>query len=97
MLGEIGAARAAGGTPRRPILVGFAAETAGGEALVAYARHKLVAKHVDVIVANEAAEVFGRDDSRATLVSTDGAEALPTMSKALLADRVLDQVHARAN
>ena len=73
LLGEIGAARASL-TParaRRPLLVGFAVETAGGDALVAYARRKLEDKRVDMVVCNEAAESFGRDDSRIGLVTAE--------------------------
>jgi phosphopantothenoylcysteine decarboxylase / phosphopantothenate---cysteine ligase len=90
LLAEIGAKR--GGA--RPVLVGFAVETEGGEALVAYARRKLVEKRVDLVVANEARESFGRDDDRATFVTGDGAEPLTLMSKLALADAVLDRVRA---
>ena len=59
---------AAGKRQRRPVLVGFAVETSGGEALVAYARRKLQEKRVDFVVANEAADSFGREDNRVVLV-----------------------------
>ena len=88
LLAEIGAKRSGA----RPVLVAFAVETEGGDALVAYARRKLVEKRVDLVVANEARESFGRDDDRATLVTGDGAEPLVTMSKSALADVVLDRV-----
>jgi phosphopantothenoylcysteine decarboxylase/phosphopantothenate--cysteine ligase len=88
LLGEVGARR--GG--KAPVLVGFAVETEGGDALVAHARRKLVEKRVDLVVANEARESFGREDDRATLVTGDGAEPLPTMKKSALADVVLDRV-----
>ncbi len=97
LLGEIGAARAAGGPgakARRPVLVGFAVETSGGEALVAYARRKLQEKRVDFVVANEAAESFGREDSRVVLVNDAGAETLPKASKSALANVILDRVRA---
>ncbi len=90
LLAEIGAKR--GGA--RPVLVGFAVETEGGDALIAYARRKLVEKRVDLVVANEARESFGRDDDRATLVTGDGAEPLALMDKLALADVVLDRVRA---
>ena len=88
LLAEIGAARVG----RRPVLVGFAVETAGGEALVAYARRKLADKGVDLVVANEASDALGRQDNRATLVTADDARPLPTMSKTALADVLLDRV-----
>jgi phosphopantothenoylcysteine decarboxylase / phosphopantothenate---cysteine ligase len=88
LLGEVGNAR----TGQRPVLVGFAVETASGDALVAYARRKLDDKRVDLVVANEAAAAFGRDDNRAVLVTHDAAEALPAASKGAVADVVWDRV-----
>lgn len=90
LLAEIGAAR--GG--RRPVLVGFAVETGGGEALVDYARGKLEAKRVDLIVANDAADSFGREDNRVSLVTSAGVEPLPAAAKSALADAILDRVRA---
>lgn len=90
LLAEVGAARAGA----RPVLVGFALETEGGDALVAYARRKLAEKRVDVVVANEAGDSFGREDNRAMLVTGADAQPLPTMSKTALADVVLDRVRA---
>lgn len=76
----------------RPVLVGFALETVGGEALVEAARGKLQRKKVDIVVANEAHEAFDGDDNRATLVTAGAADALPRMSKRQLADEILDKV-----
>jgi phosphopantothenoylcysteine decarboxylase/phosphopantothenate--cysteine ligase len=90
LLAEVGAARAG----KHPVLVGFAVETSGGDALVAYARRKLQEKRVDVVVANEAGDSFGRDDNRAMLVTATAAEPLPVMSKSALADVLLDHVRA---
>lgn len=90
LLAEVGGARAG----KRPVLVGFALETERGEALVAYARRKLKEKRVDLVVANEASESFGREDNSATLVTSDGAHTLPTMSKVSLADVVLERVRS---
>ncbi len=88
LLAEVGAARAGA----RPVLVGFAVETERGEALVAYARRKLAEKHVDLVVANDASDSFGREDNRAVLVTAAEATELPTMSKSSLADVLLDRV-----
>ena len=66
LIAEIGVARTGG---RRPVLVAFAVETDGGEALVASASRKLVEKRVDFVVANEADNSFGLDDNRATIVA----------------------------
>jgi phosphopantothenoylcysteine decarboxylase/phosphopantothenate--cysteine ligase len=90
LLAEVGAARAG----KRPVLIGFALETERGDALVAYARRKLKDKRVDLVVANEASDSFGREDNVATLVGPDEVEALPSMSKASLADVVLERVRA---
>ncbi len=92
LLGELGARR---GTSTRPILVGFALETKGGDDLVTYARGKLATKGVDLIVANHADEALSGDSNRATFVSDDGITPLPVMSKAALADLLLDRIVAR--
>ncbi len=95
VLAEIGAARSAGASSSRPVLVGFALETARGGALLDYARAKLVGKQVDLIVANEARDAFGGENNRATLVSREAADELPKLPKSALADRILDRVRAR--
>jgi phosphopantothenoylcysteine decarboxylase/phosphopantothenate--cysteine ligase len=92
LLAEVGAARAG----RLPVLVGFAVETERGEALVAYARRKLTEKRVDVVVANEASDAFGREDNLATLVFAGESRELPTMGKTSLADVILDGVRDAA-
>jgi len=103
LLGEVGVARetrAAGRAERpgvgapRPVLVGFAVETSGGDALVAYARRKLGEKRVDLVVANEAADSFGREDNRVVLVTGAAAEILPQASKSAVAKVILDRVRA---
>ena len=89
-LAEVGAAR----TGRRPVLVGFAVETSGGEALIAYARRKLTEKRVDLVVANQASDSFGRDDNRAVLVGPAAADDVPTTSKQALADVIFDRIRS---
>lgn len=91
LLAEIGAARAAA-QATRPALIGFAVETDTDDRVIASARHKLETKRVDLVVANHAADAFGRDDNRATLVTRGGAEALGVLPKPALADRLLDRV-----
>jgi phosphopantothenoylcysteine decarboxylase/phosphopantothenate--cysteine ligase len=88
LLAEIGARR----DGARPVLVGFAVETEGGDALVGYARRKLLEKRADFIVANAAGDAFGREDNRAILVDAHEAHPLATLSKAALADVILDRV-----
>jgi phosphopantothenoylcysteine decarboxylase/phosphopantothenate--cysteine ligase len=88
LLAEVGAARSG----NKPVLIGFAVETDTDEKVIAYARGKLTAKRVDLVVANHASDAFGRDDNRAFLVDPDGAEPLGILSKPALADRILDRV-----
>jgi len=78
-------------TDRRPLfVVGFAAET---QDLLANARAKLVAKNLDLIVANPVPASFGSDVEQATLLARDGAvNALAPLSKADLAEKILDYV-----
>jgi phosphopantothenoylcysteine decarboxylase/phosphopantothenate--cysteine ligase len=75
------------------IVVGFAAET---EDLVHNARAKLQAKALDLIVANDVAASdagFEVDTNRVTLIAADGeTEHLPLLSKAEVAERVVDWV-----
>jgi phosphopantothenoylcysteine decarboxylase/phosphopantothenate--cysteine ligase len=91
LLAGIGAVR----TGSKPVLVGFAVETGSEREVVAYARAKLAAKKVDLVVANAASDAFGRDDNVAVFVS-EGADApLGRMEKLRLADRILDFVRER--
>jgi len=79
---------------RDAVMVGFALESNDVEA---HAREKLIAKSLDLIVANSAIERGSGPDAatnRVTLVSKDGAEALPLMPKAEAAEAILDRVGA---
>jgi phosphopantothenoylcysteine decarboxylase/phosphopantothenate--cysteine ligase len=84
------AADGAGG--RRPILVGFAAETGSLDR----AAEKLRSKGVDLLVANDVSEAgsgFGTDTNRVTILDRAGAvDELPMLSKREVADRILDRV-----
>jgi phosphopantothenoylcysteine decarboxylase/phosphopantothenate--cysteine ligase len=92
-----GEARAAG-RGAGPVLVGFAAET---DDLVRHAREKLVAKGVDLIVANDVTAPgsgFGTDTNAVVLVTSDaaggraGVEERPLATKGEVADAILDRV-----
>lgn len=85
ILATLGAQRKA----KRPVLVGFAMET---HDVVAYGKKKLADKRCDLIVANDAEVAFGGDDTQATLISADGQEDLPPMTKVELANRIWDRV-----
>jgi phosphopantothenoylcysteine decarboxylase/phosphopantothenate--cysteine ligase len=75
------------------VKVGFAAETRD---LIDNARQKIVRKNLDFIAANDVTAEgagFATDTNRVTLIDRDGnTEALPLMSKADVADRILDRV-----
>ena len=75
------------------IAVGFALET---DDVIANARSKLVAKDLDIVVANDATEPgagFGVDTNRISLIARDGSvEVLPLLSKHEVADAILDRV-----
>jgi len=75
-----------------PVLVGFALETGDDAAVLAYARRKLVAKNVDVVVANAAHESLGHDTNRVALVTHAGDEPFDVGTKEAVADRILDRV-----
>jgi phosphopantothenoylcysteine decarboxylase/phosphopantothenate--cysteine ligase len=80
---------------RRPALViGFAAET---EAVVENARAKLARKGCDWIVANDVAPgtgVMGGDDNTVHLVTAQGVDDWPTMSKTDVAERLAARIAA---
>ncbi len=89
ILAELGALNAG-----RALLVGFAAETAD---LVAHAQEKLAAKCLDLVVANDVSGElgFGTDDNRVVLITSDGAEELPLLSKRTIAREILDRIAGR--
>jgi phosphopantothenoylcysteine decarboxylase/phosphopantothenate--cysteine ligase len=89
ILADLGTRR---GVARRPVLVGFAAQT--GDPVPA-ARRKLVAKQVDLVVANDVSQPgagFDVETNQVTIVSHDSADALPLISKSEVAGIVLDRV-----
>lgn len=79
----------------RPFTVGFAAET---ENLEAFARKKLLAKKLDLVVANDVSNQaigFNSDDNQVTLVTAENSEVIPQMSKALLARKLIEYISLR--
>jgi phosphopantothenoylcysteine decarboxylase/phosphopantothenate--cysteine ligase len=77
------------------VVVGFAAES---ENLLENARAKLVAKNMDLIVANDiiASDAgFNAETNRVVILDRDGGtEKLPLMSKAAVAEAILDRVQS---
>jgi phosphopantothenoylcysteine decarboxylase/phosphopantothenate--cysteine ligase len=80
---------------RAQFVVGFAAET---EQVAANAERKLVAKDLDLIVANDVAGTdtgFEVDTNAVTIIDREGHhESIPLSSKGEIAERVLDRVVA---
>ena len=76
------------------LMVGFAAET---HDVIAHAKEKLIAKGLDLIVANDvlaAGAGFGSDQNAATLIDRQGdMTELPLMPKRVLADAILTRAH----
>ena len=89
ILAEIGTAK------RGQVLVGFAAET---ENVAVHAADKLARKNTDLLVANDVSDPqagFEVDTNRAILLDSSGAsEETPLLTKAALADVILDRVAA---
>jgi len=81
--------------PARPrVVVGFAAET---DDVVANARKKLAKKRCDLIVANDVRPetgIMGGGDNTVTIVSADGAEEWPRMTKADVAVKLVQRIAA---
>lgn len=76
------------------ILCGFSMET---EHLLENSRAKLEKKKIDMIVANNLRQEgagFGTDTNVVTLLTKEGAEELPLLSKEEVADRLLDRLMA---
>jgi phosphopantothenoylcysteine decarboxylase/phosphopantothenate--cysteine ligase len=81
--------------PKRPrLVIGFAAET---ENVVANGMSKRRAKGADWIVANDVASgtgVMGKDETRVHLITADGVEDWPPMSKDETARRLIERAAA---
>ena len=78
----------------RQIFVGFAAET---DHVMKHAVEKLEAKNLDLIVANDVTKPgagFNTDTNIATLITKQGTQEYPLMSKRQLADIILDTIAA---
>jgi phosphopantothenoylcysteine decarboxylase/phosphopantothenate--cysteine ligase len=76
---------------KRPeLVIGFAAET---ENVQVNAKAKRMAKGADWILANDVSQnVFGHDENEVTLISTEGSDAWARMSKAQVAEALVDKI-----
>ncbi|MEX2333865.1 MAG: bifunctional phosphopantothenoylcysteine decarboxylase/phosphopantothenate--cysteine ligase CoaBC, partial [Pseudohongiella sp.] len=78
---------------RRPLMVGFAAET---QHIEQYGREKLHRKKLDLLFANDATATFNSDEICATaLWDQDGSQALGPASKNLVARQMLTLIAER--
>ena len=77
---------------KRPLLVGFAAES---ENVEVNAREKLARKQLDLIVANDIRDAFGKETNRTILLGKDGARTELSGTKRAVADGLWDAVRAR--
>jgi phosphopantothenoylcysteine decarboxylase/phosphopantothenate--cysteine ligase len=82
---------AVAGLPDAPFTVGFAAET---DMLESHARHKLVAKGIDMIAANNVADGqgFDQDDNALLVLWKDGETQLARTGKSRLARQLVEIV-----
>src|SRR3954462_2554660 len=81
-----------GARPAHPLLVGFAAET---ENVERNAREKLSRKNLDLIVANDVADAFGKESNRVVVLGKDGARRELEGSKLAVAHAIWDMVRER--
>jgi len=89
VLAGLGAAR---GGARRPLLIGFAAETSD---VVAEARRKLDSKRCDLVVANDVSQAdagFEVETNRVILVDAQRSDELALASKLEVGHRILDRI-----
>jgi phosphopantothenoylcysteine decarboxylase/phosphopantothenate--cysteine ligase len=80
---------------KRPVLVGFAAET---HDVVTYAKEKLARKRLDLIVANDVSAAgagFGVETNVVTILGADGSATTAQGTKREVAGRLWDLVAAR--
>ena len=81
--------------PEGQVVVGFAAETAQGDALVELGRGKLVSKRADLIVANDVSAEgagFGSERSVAVIVSDGSLTDLGVSDKRAVASKLVDAI-----
>ncbi len=82
----------AAGRKRPTLLIGFAAET---ETVIDHAKAKLARKGCDLIVANDVSHetgIMGGDRNRVRIVSKDGVEDWPDLSKDEVAGRLAARI-----
>jgi phosphopantothenoylcysteine decarboxylase/phosphopantothenate--cysteine ligase len=88
------------GSNKRPVIVGFAAHASEFEEqnLEQIARSKLIAKQVDVIVANDISngKIFDSDSNKVLIIGAD-AKTLAEGTKEFVAEQILDFISTKLN
>lgn len=81
---------------RPKLVVGFAAET---DEMEANAKEKILGKNCDWIIANDVnnGKVFGEDDNSITIITRDGVQSMPTMSKQAVASTIVERIITHFN
>ena len=77
---------------KRPLVVGFAAETSN---ISANGREKLLRKKLDLLFANNAIDTFNSDSICVTVISTDTESKLPAGNKHVVARNMLQLIADR--
>ena len=80
--------------PKRPLVVGFAAET---ENILENGTAKVEKKNLDLLFANNAVETFNNDNITVTAISKQGSQEFPTSNKNVAARRMLSLISDRLN
>ena len=83
---------ALGKRPQKPLLVGFAAES---EDVEQNAREKLTRKNLDLIVANDVADAFGKGTNRVVVLGKEGVRREVEGAKLAVANAIWDMVRDR--
>jgi phosphopantothenoylcysteine decarboxylase / phosphopantothenate---cysteine ligase len=83
---------ALGKRAQKPLLVGFAAES---ENVEQNAREKLTRKNLDLIVANDVADAFGKGTNRVVLLGKEGVRREVEGAKLAVANAIWDMVRDR--
>ncbi len=96
ILAGLATGRAAGNSPVGQTIVGFAAETASGEELLALGQQKLRRKGADLLVINDVSggKVFGADSNAVTIINPDGIVTEAQGSKSIVAHHIWDAILA---
>ena len=79
-----------GTRPHPPVTIGFAAETAEGAVLTAFAREKCMRKHASFIVANDARRALNADGNEIRIVSLDSERVFGPATKLECARFILE-------